>query len=92
MNKIIKLETPEDKIKRIKIKETIRNGLDELNILKINRKKELEEIESKSMILKENERMARFKIEEIKELEIELKGLESELKFKKLILKKLGLF
>ena len=39
MNKIIKLETPEDKIKRIKIKETIRNGLDELNILKINRKK-----------------------------------------------------
>ena len=39
MNRIIKLETPEEKIKRIKIKETIRNGLDELNILKINRKK-----------------------------------------------------
>ena len=39
MNRITKLETPEEKIKRIKIKETIRNGLDELNILKINRKK-----------------------------------------------------
>ena len=44
------------------------------------------------MILKENERMARFKIEEIKEVEIELKGLESELRFKRLILKKLELF
>ena len=39
------------------------------------------------MILKENERMARFKIEEIKEVEIELKELESELRFKRLILK-----
>lgn len=39
MNKTIKLETPEDKtnnIKRIKIKETIRNWLDELKIMKIN--------------------------------------------------------
>ena len=31
------------------------------------------------MGLKENERMARFKIEERKELEIELRELESEL-------------
>ena len=47
------------------------------------------------MSLKEKERMARFKIEEIKELEIELKELESklrpELKFKELIFKVLGL-
>ena len=63
----------------MKIKELRRNWLDELNIIEINRKKELEQIESKLTSLKENERMARFKIEEIKELEIELKELESEL-------------
>ena len=64
MNKMTKLETSEDKANEIKrIKETIRIGLDELKIMKINRKKELEEIESKLMNLKENERMARFKLE-----------------------------
>ena len=63
----------------MKIKELRRNWLDELNIIEINRKKELQQIESKLTSLKENERMARFKIEEIKELEIELKELESEL-------------
>ena len=63
----------------MKIKELRRNWLDELNIIEINRKKELEQIESKLTSLKENERMARFKIEEIKELGIELKELESEL-------------
>ena len=38
MNKIIELETSEEqtiKIKIIKIQETIRNGLDELKIMKI---------------------------------------------------------
>ena len=63
----------------MKIKELRRNWLDELNIIEINRKKELEQIESKLTSLKENERMARFKIKEIKELGIELKELESEL-------------
>ena len=47
--------------------------------MEINRKKELEQIEPKLTSLKENERITRFKIEEIKELEIELKELESEL-------------
>ena len=63
----------------MKIKELRRNWLDELNIMEINRKKELEQIEPKLTSLKENERITRFKIEEIKELEIELKELESEL-------------
>ena len=47
MNEIIKLEAAKgktNKINRIKIKLTIRNGLDELKIMKINRKIELEEI------------------------------------------------
>ena len=52
----------------------------------MNKKKELEEIESKLMSLKENERMVRFKIEEIKGSELEL-----EQNFKEPILKKLGL-
>ena len=47
------------------------------------------------MRLNENERMARFKIEEVKELEAELNRLQSvlelELKFKEPIFKKLGL-
>ena len=47
------------------------------------------------MSLKEKDRMARFKIEDIKELEIELKELRSEikpeLKFIKLMLKMLRL-
>ena len=43
------------------MKETIRNVLDELKIMKRNRKKELEEIESKLMSLKENEKMASLK-------------------------------
>ena len=61
---IIELETSEGKTyktKWIKIKETIRNLLDELKIMKTNRKKELEEIESKLMSLKENEKMASLK-------------------------------
>ena len=69
--------------------------MDELKIMKTNRKKELEEIELELMSLKENERRAIFKIEEIKKLQIELKELESELeleiKFKELIFKKPGL-
>ena len=63
--------------------------------MKTNRKKELEEIESELMSLKQNERRAIFKIEETKKSEIELKELESqlelEIKFKELIFKKLGL-
>lgn len=48
--------------------------------MKSNKKEqELDKIELKSMGLKENERMERFKIEERKELEIELRQLESEL-------------
>ena len=43
------------------MKETIRNVLDELKIMKTNRKKQLEEIESKLMSLKENEKMASLK-------------------------------
>ena len=47
------------------------------------------------MSLKEKDRMARFKIEDIKELEIELKELQSEIKpelqFIKLMLKMLRL-
>ena len=61
---IIELETSEGstyKTKWIKMKETIRNVLDELKIMKTNRKKELEEIESKLMSLKENEKMASLK-------------------------------
>ena len=95
MNKKIELETPEEKTKKIKIikiKETIRNGLDKLKIMKISIKKELDEIESKLISRKENERMERFKIEEIKELKAELKELESKLelkqKFKEPILEK----
>ena len=63
----------------MKIKELRRNWLDKLKKTEINRKKELEQIEPKLTSLKENERITRFKIEEIKELEIELKELESEL-------------
>ena len=61
---IIELEISEGntyKTKWIKMKETIRNVLDELKIMKTNRKKELEEIESKLMSLKENEKMASLK-------------------------------
>ena len=61
---IIELETSEGKTyktKWIKIEETIRNLLDELKIMKTNRKKELEEIELKLMSLKENEKMACLK-------------------------------
>ena len=43
------------------------------------------------MILKENESIARLKTEEIKELEIKLKELVSDLTFKDSIFKKLGL-
>ena len=56
--------------------------------MEINKKKELEKIKSKLMSPKENERIVRFKIEEIKGLEIELKELEFERKFKEPILKK----
>ena len=97
MNRIIGLGTPEDKTskrKRIKIKESIRNGLSELKITKINKKTQLKKIASKLMGLKETERMKILKIEEIKELEAELKEpeseLELELKFKEPILEKIG--
>ena len=59
--------------------------------MEINKKKEPEKVESKLMMLKENESIARFKTEEIKELEIKLKELLSDLKFKDSIFKKLGL-
>ena len=59
--------------------------------MEINKKKEPEKVESKLMILKENESIARFKTEEIKELEIKLKELVPDLKFKDSIFKKLGL-
>ena len=49
--------------------------------MKINQKKELEETESNLMSLNENERMTRFKTGDLKELHIELKELESEIKF-----------
>lgn len=94
-NKIIELGTPADKtnnVKRIKIKETIKNGLEKEKIMIISKRKKLEKIESKLVSLKETERMARFNIEETKGKEIELKGLESEpeleQKFKGPILKK----
>ena len=58
----------------------IRSGLNELKIMKMDIKEELEEIRPELMSLKKKERMARFKIEEIKELKMELKELESELK------------
>ena len=44
----------------------IRNGLDELKIMKMDTKKTTKKIGSELMSLKEKERMARFKIEEIK--------------------------
>ena len=66
-----------------------KTGLNELKTIKINIKEELEEIGLELMNLKEKERMTRLKIEEIKELEMKLKELESELnlelKFKELI-------
>ena len=66
-----------------------KTGLNELKTIKINIKEELEEIGLELMNLKEKERMTRLKIEEINELEMKLKELESELnlelKFKELI-------
>ena len=62
--------------------------------MKINRKQELEEIELQLMSLKENKRMARFKIEGIKELEINKQSrirTRVKTKIKELIFKKLGL-
>lgn len=49
--------------------------------MKRNQNKELEEMESNLMSLNENERVTRFKTGDIKELHIELKELESEIKF-----------
>ena len=61
-DKIIDLESSDDRmIKKIELKKP-----KELKIMKINTKEQLEEIESEFVILKENERMARFKIEQIK--------------------------
>ena len=89
MNIIAKLEACDNKTDRI------RSGLDELKIMKMDTKQELEEIRSELISPKEKERMTRFKTEYIKELEIELKELESklkpDLKFKELIFKMLGL-
>ena len=68
---------------RIKLKESknktdrIRSGLVELKIMKIDTKRLQEEIVLELLSLKEKERMARFKIKEIKELEIKLKELKS---------------
>ena len=89
INIITKLEASENETHRIK------SGLGKLKIMKIDIKKELEKIGSQFTSLKQKEKMARFKIEEITELEIELKELESKLKpklkFKELIFKMLGL-
>ena len=50
MNKMIKLGTLEEKISRMRKKWTIRYGLDELKVMKVNIGKELEEIEPKLML------------------------------------------
>ena len=55
------------------IKERIKEELTELEIKMLKR-----EIEKETKMLKEYERMVRFKIEKIKELEIELKELKLE--------------
>lgn len=80
MIKGTKLQTSEDKANKI------RSGLDKLIIMKINTKNEIEEIESKLISLKENERLVRFKTEGIKELELKLK-----LRFEKLIFEMRGI-
>ena len=78
--KNIDLEPPNDKIiKEIELKthkdeaDKIKSGLDELKILKINAKEDLEEIGLELMNLKENESIERLKIEVTEELETELK-------------------
>ena len=70
------IETPEDKInkvKRVKIKETIKNGLDELKLMEINKIKELEEIEWKLMCQKVKIIKQRIKNKKVAEFEITLK-------------------
>ena len=54
----------------------IKSGLDELKIMKMDTKEELEETRSKLMSLK---RMARFEIRD-KKIEMKLQELESKLK------------
>ena len=78
--KNVDLEPPNDKIiKEIELKThkdeagKIKSGLDELKILKINAKEDLEEIGLHIMNLKENESIERLKIEVTEELEIEFK-------------------
>ena len=70
------IETPEDKInkvKRVKIKETIKNGLDELKLMEVNKIKELEEIEWKLMCQKVKIIKQRIKNKKVTEFEITLK-------------------
>ena len=78
--KNVDLEPSNDKIiKEIELKThkdeagKIKSGLDELKILKINAKEDLEEIGLQLMNLKENESIERLKIEVTEELEIEFK-------------------
>ena len=88
MNIIRKVEASENETDRI------RTGLHEPKIMKIDTKK-CWKIGSQLRSLKGTERMARFIIEEIIELLIKSKKLESELKLEpklvKLIFKMLGL-
>ena len=58
----------------------IRSGLDELGIMKMDTKENIEEIRSELISQKEKKRMVRLKIEDIKELSMDLKELKSELK------------
>ena len=65
--KEIELKTHKDETGKIK------NGLDELKMLKINATEDLEKIGLEVMNLKENESIERLKIEVTEKLEIELK-------------------
>lgn len=56
----------------------IRSGLDELGIMKMDTKENIEEIRSELISQKEKKRMVRLKIEDIKELSMDLKELESK--------------
>lgn len=56
----------------------IRTGLDELGIMKMDTKENIEEIRSELISQKEKKRMVRLKIEDIKEISMDLKELESK--------------
>ena len=81
INKIKELEEIKWKFMNLEvkiIKERMKKDLTEFEIKMFEK-----EIEEERKISEKNERMMRFKIEEIKELEIELKEVESEQTIKK---------